>query len=444
MHPREGWTPDGAGRPGGGMGRPDGGPGRPVPGPGLTRRGFLTRTIGAGLAAGSLGSLLDACGPVTAATGQPRHLPLPRPNAPVTWPVFGTNEPIKSGLLPERHATLRIFNWVSYVSQQCLDDFARKYHCQVELTTFSTMTEAVSKLTSGQVRADVFMGVTVDVIGKIVEQQLIAPLNHSYLPNIAQAWPVFTDPYYDAGWQYTAPYTVYTTGIAWRKDHVSENPYLMVNGWAFPWQARYKGKVAILDDYREAISLGLLMNGITDLNTNDPGQILTGQQALIDLAAMTGLRIDNTDRTDIASGQTWIHHAWSGDIAAVQQYLPKGVPVDVVGYWFPPGGQGPVANDINTVLHGARNPVLAHLFLNFMLDQANALTNIRQNGYLQPVKAITPERLVYAGILPRSLVSTAVLPTYFGHGLKELQLPVATDLFWQQAWQAVRSRRSNA
>ena len=69
------------------------------------------------------------------------------------------------------------------------------------------------------------------------------------------------------------PYTIYTTGIAWRKDHVPENPYTMANPWAMPWQAKYKGKVAILDDYREGISLGLMKNGIYDLNTTNPSQI---------------------------------------------------------------------------------------------------------------------------------------------------------------------------
>ena len=36
----------------------------------------------------------------------------------------------------------------------------------------------------------------------------------------------------------------------------------MANPWAMPWQSKYKGKVAILDDYREGISLGLMKNGI--------------------------------------------------------------------------------------------------------------------------------------------------------------------------------------
>ena len=434
MHPREGWNADGTPPPGRFAGL-TGGP--PPPRPALSRRGFLTRAAGAGLAAGSFGSLLAACGSgSTGAAGQ-TQIPLPRPTNPVTWPIFAANKPIKNGLLPERNATLKVFNWVAYVNQKCLDDFGKKYHCKVEVTTFNTMTEALGKLASGQVNFDVFMGVTVDVLGKVIEQQLVQPLNHSYLPNISQAWPEFTNPFYDQHWQYTVPYTIYTTGIAWRKDHVSEDPYTATNGWAFPWQPKYKGKVAILDDYREAISLGLMKTGSTDLNTTDPRLIQTSQLALQDLSKLTNMHIDNNDYTEVPSGQIWIHHAWSGDMAAAAQYMPKGVPVDVVGYWFPPNGIGPVANDTNTVLHGTQNPVLAHLFLNYLMDEQNALTNISYNGYMQPVNGITPQKLVHAGILPASLISTAVLPTYFDRGLKELQLPLPADQLWEQAWQTV-------
>jgi spermidine/putrescine transport system substrate-binding protein len=355
----------------------------------------------------------------------------------VTWPLFTTNKPIKSGLLPERDATLKIYNWVAYVNQKCLDDFGKKYNCKVEVTTFNTMTEALAKLGSGQVNFDVFMGVTADVIGKVVGQQVVQPLNHSYLPNIGQAWHEFTNPFYDQHWQYTVPYTIYTTGIAWRKDHVSQDPYSVANGWAFPWQSQYAGKVAILDDYREAISLGLMKNGVFDLNTTSQAQITASQKALQDLSKLTNMHIDNNDYTEVPSGQIWIHHAWSGDIAAAAGYMPKGVPVDVVGYWFPPDGKGPVANDTNTVLRGAQNPVLAHLFLNYLLDLPNVLTNISYNGYMQPISGVTPSRLVHEGILPKSLISTVVLQSYFDRGVAELQLPVQTDLAWQQAWQAV-------
>jgi spermidine/putrescine-binding protein len=93
-----------------------------------------------------------------------------------------------------------------------------------------------------------------------------------------------------------------------------------------------------------------------------------------------------------------------------------------------------VANDTNTVLRSASNPVLAHMFLNYMLDLPNVLENISWNGYMQPLNAVTPQRLVKEEILPPSLMSTVVLPSYFRRGLGELQLPVDVDALWQQAW----------
>jgi spermidine/putrescine transport system substrate-binding protein len=413
MHPREGWQADGTRR------RPEG----------LSRRGFLQRGAAASLLAAGGGSLLGACDSFL--TGA-QAVPLPRPASPVTWPIAG-NKAIASGLPPETGATLQIYNWVAYVNQACVNNFAKKYNCKAEVTTFNTMDEALSKLRSG-LNFDVFMGVTVDVLGQLIESKLIQPLNHSYIPNISQAWPDFLDPFYDRHWQYTVPYTIYTTGMAWRKDLVPENPATMANPWAMPWQPKYKGKVAILDDYREGISLGLMKNGIFNLNTTSKTQIDISRQSLQDLVSLVDVHIDNNDYTEVPTGQTWIHHAWSGDMAASYEYLPKGVKVQDIGYWFPADGRGPVANDTNTVLRSATNPVLAHLFLNYLEDLDNALENISYNGYMQPLTGVTPQRLVKEKILPPSLMSTVVLPSYFRRGIGELQLPVDADALWQQAW----------
>jgi spermidine/putrescine transport system substrate-binding protein len=213
----------------------------------------------------------------------------------------------------------------------------------------------------------------------------------------------------------------------------------MKNPWAMPWQAKYKDKVAILDDSRESISLGLMKNGIFNLNTTDPAQITASANSLEELARLTNVHIDNNDYTEIPSGQIWIHHAWSGDMAAAPQYMPKGTPVEVVGYWFPTDGKGPVGNDTITVLRGASNPVLAHLFQNYMLDLPNVLTNISYNGYMQPLLEVTPQRLVHEGLLPPSLMSTAVLPSFFRRGVMELQLPVTALALWDQAWLQAKS-----
>ena len=412
-HPREGWQGHGVPRK-------------------LTRRSFLGRSAGAALALGSV-PLLDACASALAGSGT---VQLPRPNNPVKWPVFAGNEAIKTGLAPETNATLQVYNWVAYVNQAVVNSFAKKYKCKVQVTTFNTMDEALSKLRSG-LQFDVLMGATVDVLGQLIESKLVQPVNHSYIPNITQAWPDFTNPFYDQGWRYTVPYTIYTTGISWRKDLVNENPYTMANPWAMPWQSKYKGRVAILDDYREGISLGLMKNGIYDLNTTDYRQINLARHALEELSSLVHVRLDNNDYTEVPDGDTWIHHAWSGDMAAAASYMPKGVNVDVVGYWFPTDGRGPVANDTNVVLRSATNPVLAHEYLNYFLDLPNVIENISFNGYMQPLTGVTPQVLVKEQILPSSLLSTIVLPSYFRRGVAELQLPVDVDALWQQAWLVV-------
>jgi spermidine/putrescine transport system substrate-binding protein len=413
MHPREGWQPGGTRR------RPE-----------LSRRQALQRGFAAALLAGGGATVLDACASYLVG---PNNIPLPRPNHPVMWPVAG-NAAIASNLKPETGATLQVYNWVAYINQAVVNSFAKKYNCKVEVTTFNTMNEALAKLRSG-LKFDVLMGATIDVLGDLIESKLVQPLNHSYISNIHQAWPDFQNPYYDQGWRYTVPYTIYTTGIAWRKDKVPENPYTMRNPWReMFFQPKYKGKIAILDDYREGISLGLMMNGIYNLNTTNKDQISLSRQTLQQLAAAVDVQIDNNDYSEVPDGQTWIHHAWSGDMAAAPEYMPKGVPVDVVGYWFPRDGKGPIANDTNTVLRSASNPVLAHLFLNYLLDEPVAVENISWNGYMQPLNAITPELLVKEQILPPSLMSTAVLPTDFRRGVGELQLPVDADALWQQAW----------
>jgi len=421
FHPREGWSDD-----------------RSAGVPRVSRRTVLAGALTTGLAAAlaACGSSSAKSAATTTTTTQP--LALPRPDNPVTWPVYASNAAIADGLQPEKNATLKIFNWVAYVNQKVLNDFAKKYKCKVELTTFNTMDEALAKLRSGQFDFDVFIP-TVDVIGQLVASKLVRPLNHTYIPNITQAWSQYQNPFYDQSWLYTVPYTIYTTGIAWRKDHVAEDPYTMANPWSMPWNAKYKGKVAVLDDTREGLALGMLKNGITDLNTTDPAQLQLATNSLLELDKLVNLHIDNNDYTSIPTGQTWIHHAWSGDMAAAQNYMPKGTPVEVVGYWFPTNGVGPVANDTMTVLSAGKNPVLAHLFLNDLLDLPVVLENISFNGYMQPIAGVTPQVLVQQGILPPSLTSTVVLQSNFDTGLKQLELAPAVDAAYQQAWLRVSS-----
>lgn len=401
----------------------------------MSRRSFLGRAAAAGAAASGFGGLLAGCGFSAATRMAPSSIA--QPTRSVMWPILTANRPIAGGLRPEAHATLRVYAWQNRVSRRCLDDFSKTYRCEVELTSYTSMGQALATLRRGSDRFDVFMGAPTSLIGSLACSAVIQPLNQNYIPNISEAWPMFTDPYYDSHWLYTVPYSVFTTGIAWRKDHVDLDPYALANGWEFPWRAASKGKTAVLDDYRETIGLALLKNNDATLNTADPLLINEARDALIDLDRLVGLRIANDATAALASGQTWVHHAWSGQVIAAAKRLPAGFPVDVLGYWFPPDDAGPMANDTNTIVRGARNPVLAHLFLNFMLDPHNAIRNIAATGFTQPLTYATPSRLARFGILPSSLTSAAVLATFVDYSLKQYAISPAADRLWRQAWRSV-------
>jgi spermidine/putrescine transport system substrate-binding protein len=434
MHPREGWSEGGRrvrAKPHHDESRTGADVISDIASRSMSRRDFLSKA-GAGVALGGLGGLLAACGGSSASgtTGTTAPgIPLPRPNNPVRWPLFSDNKPIAASLQPETNATLQLYNWVAYINEATVKAFCKQYKCNYSITTFNTMTEALAKLASGEIKFDIFFP-TIDVLGPLVETKLLRPLNHSYIPNIANAWPDYLNPFYDEGWQYTVPYSIYTTGMAWRKDKVSLTP-----GWDMPWQAAaYKGKVALLDDYRECISLALMKAGIYDLNDTNTAQIQAAGAALEQLVSIADIRIDNNDYTEIPDGNTWIHHAWSGDIASAEYYLAKGTSIDDIGYWFPADGKGPVSNDTMTILTSGANPVLSHMFLNYMLDVDNAIDNYSYVGYMQPLTAVTWQKLVAEQLLPVQLKSTVVVESDFRKGVQELALPASANAEWEQSW----------
>src|SRR4051794_20007247 len=141
---------------------------------------------------------------------------LSRPDDPATLPTFDDIQPIKDGLTPET-GTLKVFNYEEYIAPSVLKKFQRELGVKVEVTTFTSMDEAIAKLASGRAQFDVFFPTT-DVIGKLAAGKLLQPLNKSYVPNLTNVWPSLQDPFYDKGSVYSVPYALFTTGIGYRTD----------------------------------------------------------------------------------------------------------------------------------------------------------------------------------------------------------------------------------
>jgi spermidine/putrescine transport system substrate-binding protein len=406
----------------------------------IDRREFLQLTGGAALAA----AWLMACGGRAQPSAGTGEVLIGSPDNPVTHPILDENPPIEPGLEPEA-GPLRVYNWDQYIWRKVLNDFAEEYGVEVELTTFYNLEEGIRKLRTGVVAFDIFFP-TSEQVPKLVAGGLFKPLTHEYIPNLAaNIWPQLVDPYYDKGSRYTVPYVVYQTGIGWRTDMVPTDIESLDNPWDAFWDPAHRDVTGLYDDYRETIGVGLYHNGINNPNARDPGQIEQAKQSLIEAAEALNITytIDGA-YSKLPEGKLGLHNAWSGDLAAAPYYAPKGEDPTTLRYVWPPkvtdntvGGY--VSNDNISIPSNSEHPVLAHLFLNYLLDRKHSLDNFSWVLYQPPLQGLDPEQLVADGYIIDNLRSTLVFEEDYALGQIPLQLPPAVDARWLQAWSEVQA-----
>ena len=371
----------------------------------------------------------------------PGGLPLPRTDNSVTWAITDENKPVKDGGSPEP-GPLRVYNYADYLDPVTIKRFQKQFSTKVEIATYNSSDEAISKLSSGAVDFDLIVGLSGANIVDLIAHKLLMPLNRSYLPNLEKnIWAPLVDPFYDRDSHYTIPYVVWMDGIGWRNDKVKEDIAGMDVPWDIFWHAQeYRGKVGILDDRRDALSMPMqrdaMRKGIRpELNTEDEDIINKAQSDLSELSGICNPKVTITDYQTLPEGKTVLHHSWSGDLlSAAFYYLPKGTPADVLSFWGPEEN-GVVQNDFFCLGRTTKRPVLAHAFINFMLDEKNAYDNmVNYVGYTPPQNNIDAEALIKQGLIPKTLTQAVVRPDQFAANQELLQLSVVGQRFWDDAW----------
>jgi len=404
--------------------------------PQLHRRDVLR---GGAVVAAGLGAapLLAACSDDTPSNGStsPGDLPyeLSSPENRVEQPIPDDNQPIADGLEPETGGVLKILNYADYMAPGVMRDFGDEFDVEVEVTPYNNYDQMIAKLDESGAEYDlVFPGPT--VLSKMIYAQLLQPLNHSYLPNMGNLWPEYQDPWYDVGARYTIPYTVYTTGIGYRTDQVSEVPE---PGYDMLWDPQYSGRTALLDDYAEAISMSILRNDLDggNINTTDQAVVAAAVDSLIEAAAETNIKVSITGYRSIPEDEYTVAQVWSGDMLASRWYLPKDVPFSVVGYWTAEDiSKRVIGNDCMCVPKAATKPVLAHTFINRLLDTEIAEQNFNWNGYQPPLTKISVEYALQKGYIVDSLSAAIVQREDFENGLVGVEQPPTVEAMWRNEW----------
>jgi spermidine/putrescine transport system substrate-binding protein len=402
------------------------------PRPQLARRDVLRGGLWLGVGLGAA-PLLAACGnDSSAVSGGEAPYALARPDKPVTLAIKDSNPPIADGLNAESGGDFKILNYSDYMAPGVMKDFGKKHGVTVQVTPYNNYDEMLAKIRAPGESFDlVFPGPS--VLSKMVYAELLQPLNHSYVPNLGNVWPEYQDPWYDRQAHYTVPYTIYGTGVLYRTDRVTDVPD---SGYDLIWDKQYAGKVYLLDDLGEAIGMSLLRNGITtDINTSSAADVQKATDSLIELIDLVDVKANVNAYSEIPEGTATVHQGWSGDAIAGQYYLPKGQTPEVYAYWRPDDPtQRAIGSDVIAIPKSAKKPVLAHMFINDLLDNAIALKNFGWNGYQPPINKLSAKYLVDQQYIPENIMNAVIVPGDFDSGLTFYEVSPQTEALWRNQW----------
>jgi spermidine/putrescine transport system substrate-binding protein len=184
----------------------------------------------------------------------------------------------------------------------------------------------------------------------------------------------------------------------------------MTGSWKDLWNEQASGRIFTLDNQDEALGMAALILGF-DVNTANPDELAQIKELLLSQKPL--LRgYSSDDIKNMASGDAWIHHMWSGDFLYTISYEVD----DPKNYDFIAPKEGtPINTDAYAIPTNAAHPGTALLFIDYMLRPENAVKNINYLGYPMPVKGASGTFEALAEKVPAINVSLADLenPTVF-------------------------------
>ncbi len=194
----------------------------------MSRRDFLLRAGGAALALPTVSAILAACskpGPDRAARAPRRATSRSRRSSSPVDPSRSTGPDRRRH--PDRGAGRCISTTGPTTSTSGRSPRSRSSSTSRSNRPPSTTWRKASRSWSrGQVKPDVFFPTTGLHLRRLVQTDLLQPLNHELLPNMAAtcgpASPTRARGTTRGG-SYTVPYTIYTSGVAYRRDRMDDD-----------------------------------------------------------------------------------------------------------------------------------------------------------------------------------------------------------------------------
>lgn len=277
---------------------------------------------------------------------------------------------------------LNLYNWGDYINPEVLTTFTKETGIKVNLDTYGTNEEMLAKIQAGASGYDIVFP-SVHMHDIMQQLGLLAKTDIGKDPNFKNIDPQAIRSQLDPKAQYCLPYAWGSVGIVYNKKKIDK-----IAGWADLFAIAEKGeRIILLDDLRETIGIGHIMNG-TSVNSVDEAEIKAAADYIL-------------ERKKNISAFTYdsIPLVQSGDVAASHWYVGANIFVqqtpDVLEYIIPIEGATMYQEDM-CVLAKAPNKENAIKFMKFYLNPEIAALNVKQqlNGTPNiPALKLIPERI---------------------------------------------------
>jgi spermidine/putrescine transport system substrate-binding protein len=287
---------------------------------------------------------------------------------------------------------LFFYNWGDYIDEEILEDFKNEFGVTVNLDTYDTNEDMLAKIRPGNSGYDVIVpsDYAVDIL---IKEGLVAKLDKANIPNIGNLDPSYMNLYYDPGNEYSVPYFVGVTGIAYNKTVITTPP----DTWAALFDpARlepYKGKVSMLDDERESIGAALIYLG-TSINDTDPANLAKAEELLQAQKPLLAAYNSSDFNRKLAAEEVVIAHAWNGSAGQAYTGLDDFPGNPDIGFVVPKEG-GAIWQDNLMIVGDTSRKYTAEVFINYLLDAEVGAKNTDYILYGTPnveaAKLIAPE-----------------------------------------------------
>jgi spermidine/putrescine transport system substrate-binding protein len=268
---------------------------------------------------------------------------------------------------------LHVYTWSDYIKPELVDRFETEHNCRVVLDTFDSNEAMYAKLKAGATGYDIITPSSY-MVSLMHGQGMLLPLDHGQLPNLRHVDPDYLGIAIDKKMDYSAPYMLTNTGIAYLKSKVKN----FEPTWGMFGRTDLKGRMVMLNDMRETIGAALKFLGYS-LNSTDPGELAKAREVILAWKKNLAKFENEQYKNGIASGEFLLVHGYSGDILQVQAENED------IAFAMPREG-GAISCDDLVIAKSAQEVKLAHSFINFLHDPAVAAENTGFTQFLCPNK----------------------------------------------------------